>query len=115
MSRRGEKVVDPTDEPLVVTPMTTAGPQPWHPQAHELRAAGWTIRAIARHLGKGFGSVQRLMNPESKARQKARDNEYDIERRATDPAYAKKGRDYRRRYMQLRAPERWKDDCEASA
>lgn len=108
MSRRGEKVVDPSDEPLIVTPLTSDGPQPWHEEAFKLRAAGWTIRPIARKLKKGFGPVQRLFNPDSKAKQKAAQNEYEKERRAADPNYANKERSYKRRYMQLRAPERWK-------
>jgi hypothetical protein len=107
MPYRGQRVVNPNDEPLVVTPMTTAGPQPWHAEALKLRKKEWYVREIAEHLGKGFGSVQRFLNQESKRRQKIRQAEYEKKRRVEDPEYDARMRDYNRRFMQHQAPKRW--------
>ena len=106
---RGRKYVNPNDAPLTPTPLTTAGPQEWHPWALDLRHQGYTVRGVARELGLSFGRVQRFLNPQSKRDQKIRQAERDKERRHNDPEYADKSRDYVRRYMQHRAPERWKD------
>lgn len=107
MVPRNARLVDPNDPPLVVTPMTTDGPQPWHQKALELRANNYSVRAIAKLLGKGYGPTQRLLNQESKRQQKLRSVEYERERRAADPEYAQKMRDYNRRYHQTMAPNRW--------
>lgn len=107
---RGKKYVNPNDEPLNPEPLTTAGPQPWHAEALRLRAAGWLVREIAQKLGKGKSAVQRFLNPDSKAKAKARQNERDKERRYGEPEYLERTNSYRRRYMQYRAPERWKKD-----
>ncbi len=108
--RRGRKFADPADEPLTPTPLTTAGPQPWHKEALRLRyEEGHTVRTCARYVGVSFGRMQRFLNPESKAKAKARAIVWERERRHADPQYAKKVRSYVRRYMQIRAPERWKD------
>lgn len=85
---------------LVVEPLTTAGPQPWHARALEMRRNGMFVREIAKNLGVGFGPVQRFLNPDSKRRQKEQQAEYERQRRANDPQYAEKTRHYVRRYMQ---------------
>lgn len=90
-----------SSNPLKVEPLTTAGPQPWHADADILRQGGMTVRAIARELKKGFGPVQRYLNPESKRRQKELQAEYERDRRKHSPTYAQKTRDYIRRYMQM--------------
>lgn len=88
-------------EPLVVTPIDMEEVAAWHARAHELRAAGMTVRAIAAELGKSFAPVQRCLNPESRARQKARQNELEREKRRTDPEHAEKARTYIRKYQHL--------------
>lgn len=104
MSVKGSRKYPHIDaEPLKVDPLTTAGPQPWHQDAFELRTAGCTMRAIARELGIGFGSVQRLLNPDSKERQMARKVKYERQRRLVDKRYAEKRRTYSRQYMQYRS------------
>lgn len=92
----------PDDVPLVVTPLTTAGHQPWHDRARELRDDGLSIREISRNIGKGFGSIQRLFNPASKRKAKVRQSVAAKERRATDQEYRESSRSYVRRYMQQR-------------
>jgi hypothetical protein len=107
MPHRGQKIVDPNDEPLIPEKMTTAGPQPWHPKCDALRAQGFSIREISRAIGITFSRIQKYLNPESKAKAKARMLERERERMASDPEYAERMTNYRRRYMQHRAPERW--------
>lgn len=108
MSPRGWRKYPRDDlSPLVVEPMTTAGPQPWHARALALRAAGVTIRAIARELGVGFGPVQRLLNPASKAKQKQQENERTKALRKSDARYAATIRTYVRKHMQITAKDRY--------
>lgn len=107
---RGRKYANPDDKPLHPTPMTTAGPQPWHAECIRLRKEeGKLLREIALILGIGKGRIQKFMNPKSKRKAKIRGAKYDKDRRHTDPQYAEKSRDYVRRFMQHNAPKRWKD------
>lgn len=91
------------DNPVSPVKMTTAGPQPWHADVIYLREEeGLSIRECARLCGVTFSRVQKFLNPVSKAKAKARHNEWDRKRRATDPEYAQESRDYRRRYAHAR-------------
>lgn len=94
---------DDAASPIDPKPTPGVGPQPWHEVATWLREeCGLTVRQCAVECGVGFGPMQRFLNPESKARQKARQNEAEKAKCRTDPEYAQKWRDYRRRYHQAK-------------
>lgn len=104
---RGNRYRNPNDKPLKVTPMTTAGPQEWHEECRRMRDDGYTMREIGEFLGVTKSRVQKFLNPESRRRSKLKQTKKEKLKRHKDKTYAKKVRDYNRRYAQLRAPERW--------
>lgn len=94
---------DDAANPISPQPLTTAGPQPWHEIATWLREeCGLTVRQCAAECGVGFGPMQRFLNPESKAKAKARQGATEKAKRRNDPDWAQASRDYRRKYVQAK-------------
>lgn len=88
-------------EPLVVTPLDWDVIEQWHAKAFELRSQGYLLREIAVEVGRHKGSVQRLLNPDSRRKQKIRQAQREKEKRDSDPNYAEKIRTYVRKYQHL--------------
>ncbi len=99
---KGEISQADIDSPIKPEKTKGVGPQDWHEYALYFRhEEGLTVRKCAEECEVSFGAMQKFLNPESKRRAKKKQSEKQALKRRNDPEYAKKIRDYNRRYGQV--------------